>query len=204
LEWRYEITNPDYLFRRYRGVDLHLKRRYANRWMFDLSWVASKITGNIDNTGNFGNSVEGNNPNTDSRFQPFREGRLSRDNTHIAKIMGVYTLPLDIQASGIFLYTTGNTFTRTVRENVGQGQRPDLFIEPRGSQRFEDQPRFDLKFEKKFRVRDVDSLGVTFEGFNVFNNGAITSRTTRSGSTYFTPTGLVTPRRWRLGMVYRF
>lgn len=204
LEWQYLITNADYLFRRYRGVDIHLKRRFANRWMFDMSWVISKITGNVDNTGNFGNTVEGNNPNQDSRFQLFREGRLARDNTHIAKIMGIYTLPLDIQASGIFFYTTGNTFTRTVRVNVGQGQRPDLFIEPRGSQRFDDQPRLDVKFEKRFHVGGVDTLGVTVEGFNIANNDAITTRTTRSGATYFQPTGLVQPRRWRLGFVYRF
>jgi hypothetical protein len=204
LDWQYSIENPDYLFRRYRGLDLHLKKRYSNRWMFDASWVISKITGNIDNTGNFGNGVEGDDPNRDSRFQPFREGRLSRDNTHIAKVLGVYTLPFEIQASGAFIFQTGNTFTRTLRVNVGQGSRPDLFIEPRGAQRFEDQPRFDVKFEKKFSVRSSDTLGVTFEGFNVFNNAAITSRTTRSGATYFTPTGLVQARRLRLGLVYRF
>jgi hypothetical protein len=113
-------------------------------------------------------------------------------------------LPLGIQASGAYLYTTGNTFTRTLRVNVGQGSRPDMFIEPRGSQRYDDQPRFDMKFEKQFRIRATDTLGVTFEGFNVFNNAAVTARTTRTGSTYFTPTGLVNPRRWRLGAVYRF
>jgi hypothetical protein len=204
LDWQYTITNPDYLFRRYRGLDLHVKRRYANRWMFDVSWVISKITGNIDNTGNFGNTVEGNDPNRDARTQPFREGHLGRDNTHIAKVLGMYMLPLGIQASAAYLYTSGNTFTRTLRVNVGQGSRPDMFIEPRGSQRYDDQPRFDMKLEKQFRIRATDTLGVTFEGFNVFNNDAITSRTTRTGSTYFTPTGLVNPRRWRLGAVYRF
>jgi hypothetical protein len=116
----------------------------------------------------------------------------------------MYTLPLDIQASAAFLYQTGNTFTRALRVNVGQGSRPDLFIEPRGSQRYDDQPRFDMKLEKQFRVRDTNTLGITFEGFNVFNNDAITSRTTRSGSSYFIPRGLVGPRRWRLGAVYRF
>ena len=50
LDYQFLITNPDYLFRRYRAVDIHLKRRYANRFMFDVSWVISKITGNIDNT----------------------------------------------------------------------------------------------------------------------------------------------------------
>ena len=204
LEFEYLITNPDFLFRRYRGVDIHLKRRYSNRFMFDVSWVISKITGNIDNTGNFGNSIEGNDPNRDSRTQPNREGRLSRDNTHLAKILGVVGLPFGVQASGAFFYTTGGTFNRLVRVNVGQGQRPDMFIEPRGSQRYDDQVRLDLKLEKQFRLTETGSLAVQFEGFNLTNSDAITSRTTRSGSTYFTPTGLVQARRFRLGLVYKF
>lgn len=214
LEWQYQITNPEFLFREYRGADIHLKRRFSNRWMFDLSWVISKIEGNIDNTGNFGNTIEANDPNRDPRTQPFREGRLGRDNTHIAKLMGVYQMPFGIQASSAFFYLTGGTFTRTVRQNVGQGQRPDLFIEPRGSQRYDNQVRWDIKLEKQFRFSDTGSLGVTFEGFNITNNSAVTSRTTRSaniGTTgvvsnanYFQPTGLVLPRRWRLGLVYRF
>lgn len=213
LEWQYQITNPDFLFRRYRGVDIHLKRRLANRFLVDMSWVISKITGNIDNTGSFGNTVEGNDPNRDPRTQPFREGRLSRDNTHILKASGAYLLPFGVQASGAFFYLTGNAFTRTVRVNVGQGQRPDLFIEPRGSQRYDDQTRLDVKVEKQFRLAD-GSIGVTFEGFNVTNNSAVTARTTRSANVsttgvvtnanYFTPTGLVAPRRFRLGLVYRF
>jgi outer membrane receptor protein involved in Fe transport len=204
LESEYLITNPDYLYREYRGIDLHLKRRLQNRMMFDLSWVISKIEGNIDNTSNFGNSVEGNDPNRDARTQPFRDGRLARDNTHLLKVLGVYMLPFQIQASGIFFYTSANTFTRTLRVTGLNQPSVDLFVEERGAQRYDDQPRLDLKFEKQFRLADTGVLGVQFEGFNVTNNDAVTSRTTRSGAAYFTPTGLVQPRRWRLGFVYRF
>ena len=82
--------------------------------------------------------------------------------------------------------------------------RPDLFIEPRGSQRFDDRPQLDLKLEKQFRFGTDRRLGVTFEGFNLANSDAITSRTVRSGAEYFKPRGLVNPRRFRLGAVYRF
>ncbi|MGE3276282.1 MAG: TonB-dependent receptor [Vicinamibacterales bacterium] len=203
LENRYLITNPSIAYREYKGVDINLKRRYANRWMFDLSWVISKIKGNIDNTGSFGNTTEFDDPNQDPRFQPFRDGTLARDNTHLVKLLGVYTLPWDIQASGAFFYTTGNAFTRTVRVSLPQN-RKDLFIEPRGSQRYDAEPRLDFKLEKQFRISDTGRLGLTLEAFNVTNTAAVTSRTTRSGSSYFTPTGLTNPRRWRIGAVYRF
>lgn len=199
------ITNPEGAERNYKGLELSATKRMTGRWLLQASWVISKITGNYNNTSSFGNGSEFDNPNVDFRFQPFREGRLTNDNTHIAKLLGAYRLPFDVLFSGAYFYTSGQTFTRTARPTNSQVTgRPDLFIEPRGSQRYEAQPRFDIKIEKQFRVQGADTIGVTFEGFNVFNDNAITSRTVRSGSSYFTPQGLVQPRRMRFGVVYRF
>ena len=203
LENQFLITNPEGAFRDYRGVEFTANKRMSNRWQMQGSWLISKIEGNYNNNNNFGNSAEYDEPNVDPRHQPFREGRLLNDNTHIAKVLGTFRAPWDILASGAFLYTSGQTFTRTVRVTTAQG-RPDTFIEPRGSQRYDAQPRFDFKLEKQFRFGVERRLGVTFEGFNVFNNAAITSRGTRSGSSYFEPRGLVLPRRFRIGAVYRF
>jgi hypothetical protein len=203
LDNRFLITNPDDAFRRYRGVELSATKRMSNRWQLQGSWVISKITGNYNNTGNFGNSAEYDSPNTDPGLQPFRTGRLTNDNTHIAKVLGTVRGPWDVLVSGAFFYTSGQTFTRTQRERLGPS-RPDLFIEPRGSQRFDPQPRFDFKLEKQLRLTGDGRLGLTFEGFNLFNDSAITGRTTRSGSSYFQPTALVQARRFRIGAVYRF
>jgi outer membrane receptor protein involved in Fe transport len=203
LDNQFLITNPEGAFRDYRGVEFTAMKRMSNRWQLQGSWVISKIEGNYNNTGNFGNSAAYNEPNLDPRFQPFLEGRLTNDNTHVAKLLGTVRGPWDVLMSGAFLYTSGQTFTRTVRVSVTQG-RPDLFFEPRGSQRYDDQPRLDFKLEKQFRFGTDRRLGLTFEGFNVFNDDAITSRGTRSGSSYFEPRGLVSPRRFRLGAVYRF
>ncbi|MBA2305655.1 MAG: TonB-dependent receptor [Acidobacteria bacterium] len=199
------ITNPDDAFRRYRGLELSANKRMSNRWQLQASWVISKITGNYNNTGNGGNSTaEYNNPNNNSRLQPFREGRLTNDNTHIGKVLGSYRAPWDVLVSGAFFYTSGQTFARTVRTaRFGQG-RSDVFIEPRGSQRFDAQPRLDLKVEKQFRMIGDRRLGLTFEAFNLANNSAITNQTIRSGSAYGTPTAIVQARRLRLGAVYRF
>jgi outer membrane receptor protein involved in Fe transport len=203
LENEYLITNPDGAYRRYRGLEISANKRLSNRWQMQASWVYSKITGNINNTGNYGNSTEYDDPNLDPRYQPLRDGRLQRDNTNVAKVLGLYQAPWGIQVSGIFLYTTGDTFTRTMRIRLPQG-RKDLFIEQRGSQRYDNQPRVDFKLEKDFRLTSNGRLGLTLEGFNILNNAAVTSRTTRSGSSYFTPQGLVPPRRFRIGVVYRF
>jgi hypothetical protein len=198
------ITNPDSAFRKYRGVELSLNKRMSNRWQMQASWVISKITGNYNNTSSVGNSTEYDSPNTNPELQPYREGRLTNDNTHIAKLLGSYRAPWDVLVSGAFFYTTGQAYARTVRTpGLTQG-RLDMFIEPRGSLRFDDQPRFDIKVEKQFRMMGDRRLGLTFEGFNLFNNSAITNRTVRSGSSYDTPLALVQARRLRVGAVYRF
>jgi hypothetical protein len=199
------ITNPEGAFREYRGFELVANKRFRDRWGVQASWVISKITGNLNNTSSFGNGGDYDNPNLDPNVQPFRTGRLTNDNTHLAKVLGMYQGPWDVMMSGAFYYTSGQTFTRTYRpaSSLVTG-RPDLFIEERGSQRYEGQPRFDIRLEKDFRFAGDRRIGVTLEGFNIFNDDAVTSRTTRSGSTYFEPQGLVQPRRFRIGAVYRF
>ena len=131
----------------------------------------SKITGNYNNTSSAGNSAtEYNDPNTDPRFQPNREGRLTNDNTHIAKVLGSVRGSVGHHDVGRVLTTRpGQTFARTVRTTRAQTPqgRQDLFIEPRGSQRYDNQKSVDMRLEKQFRVGPDRRLGVTFEGFNV-------------------------------------
>ena len=196
------ITNPEDAFRNYNGVELTANKRLSNRWMVQASWVISKITGNVNNTSAIGNSAEYDSPNSDPRFQPFREGRLTNDNTHIAKVLWAYQAPFGINVSGAYFYTSGSARTRLVRQRLSQGN-VDLFAEPRGSRRLPAQPKFDLKLEKRFRL-PTGSVGLTFEGFNLFNSGAVNDMFNRSGSIFDQPQGLVSPRQLRVGAVYRF
>ena len=176
----------------------------SNRWQMQASWVMSKITGNYNNTSSFGNSAEFDEPNFDPALQPNREGRLTNDNKHIAKLIGTYRGPWDILMSGAYYYTSGQRFTRTVRFRLPQGN-VDFFAEPRGSQSYEAIKRLDLRLEKQFRIGADRRLGITFEGFNLTNEAAITGRSTRSSATtYFQPTSLQAPRRYRIGAIYRF
>jgi outer membrane receptor protein involved in Fe transport len=204
-EHQFLITNPPGAERKYRGVELSATKRMSSRWQLQGSWVISKTEGNYNNTNNFGNSTEFDNPNLDYRTQPYRVGRLTNDITHVAKVLTTYRAPWDVVVSGAYFYTSGQTFTRTFRPSSSLVTgRPDLFIEPRGSQRYDDRPNLDFKLEKQFRLAPERRLGITFEGFNLFNDAAITSRTVRSGEDYFVPRALVNPRRFRIGAVYRF
>ncbi len=197
------ITNPEDAYRDYRGVEIVANRRWSGRWMMQASWVLSKTTGNVDNVSSQGPTGDYDDPNVDPRFQVLRKGRPTLDNTHIGKVLGAFRAPWNTLVSGAFMFTSGDTLTRTVRTRLPQGNRT-LFAEPRGSQRLDPQRPIDVKIEKQFRVSGDRRLGITFEGFNILNESTVTERTMRSGISYFTPLALVPPRRWRVGAVYRF
>ncbi len=197
------ITNVPEAFRRYRGLEISATKRMSNSWSGQFSWVVSKITGNYDNTSQLGNGTTFDDPNLDPRLMPNLTGRLTRDNTHIAKLLGLYKAPWDLTLSGIFFYTTGNTFARTVRVALPQG-RQNLLFEPRGSQRLDDQPRLDFRAEKGIKLAPGKRATVSLEAFNLFNNSAITAQNTRSSATYGQPTAIVAPRAFRLGFSFKY
>jgi hypothetical protein len=200
---RFLITNPDDAYRTYRGIEVTANRRWDDRWLMQASWVYSKTTSNLDNTSSQGNTADYDDPNIDPRFQPLRDGRPSLDNTQIGKLLGAYHARWGIIASAAYFYASGDTFNRSVRFRLPQGNRT-LFAESRGFQRYEAQQRLDIKVEKQFGLGTNGRLGLTVEGFNIFNDSTVTERQTRSGSTYLVPLEIVQARRWRIGGVYRF
>jgi hypothetical protein len=205
LNNQYLITNADGAFRQYEGVQV-VASRLVERWQLHASYVLSRTTGNYDNVSNAGNDpAEYNDPNTDPRYQPFRDGQLTHDNTHLVKALGTYRGPWKLLMSAVFYYTSGDTFTRTLRTartQTPQG-RTDVFVEPRGASRYAAQPRLDARVERRFTV-GAGALGVLVEAFNVTNDAAVTSQTTRSGLFYGAPQSIVPARRIRVGATYRF
>jgi hypothetical protein len=202
---QYLITNPAGAFRQYQGIQIAASR-LRERWQLHASYVLSNTTGNYDNVSNAGNDPsEYNDPNTDPRYQPLRKGHLTHDNTHLAKAMGTYRGPFNLLMSAVFYYTTGDTFTRTLRTTRTQTPqgRIDVFIEPRGASRYDAQPRLDARVERRFALGG-GALGVMLEAFNVTNDAAVTSQTTRSGIFYGIPQAIVLARRLRVGATYRF
>ena len=80
-----------------------------------------------------------------------------------------------------------------------------LFIEPRGSQRYDGQPQFNFKLEKQFRVRTERAAGRDLRRFQPLQQRSDQSRRARvRAASYFEPRGVVCPRRFRIGAVYRF
>ena len=116
------------------------------------SWVISKITGNYNNTSSFGNSAEYDEPNFDPALQPNREGKLTNDNTHIAKLFGTYRGPWDILMSGrVLLHLRPALHPHGPRSGCRKATRTSSPNRAAAST-FEAQKRLDIRLEKQFRV----------------------------------------------------
>ena len=99
--------------------------------------------------------------------------------------------------------TSGATFTRSQGVRVNQG-RVDVFVEPRGSQRYDAVLRLDARLERQFSIGGSRRIGITADGFNLLNYATVTSRITQSGLRYFLPQSIVPARQFRIGAVFRF
>lgn len=199
-------------YRQYHGVEVLFNKRFSNRWQLLASYVWSKCTGTIDN--GFGDDVGWGGSTYDPNWWINRDGKCTRDPTHMIKLQGSYILPLDIHFNAYFRYITGNNYSRGVRTPRGlldQG-RTTILSEPMGSWRLEDQAILDLRLEKTFMLGDKFRLGLMMDVFNVFNDNSITSWGSTINSSWFPDLsqyassdghivyGLVAPRGIRLGI----
>jgi hypothetical protein len=200
-------------YRKYSGLELLFNKRFSNRWQMLLSYVYSKTTGTINNTGSsytdigWGDLRYGPDPN----YWINGDGRMTEDPTHQVKLQASYILPLDIRLNAYFTAISGGTWTARRRTSYNSfGGRITVFVEPRGSNRYEMQKNLDMRLEKTFLLAGKYQLGLFFDVFNVFNTSVITSWGNRIGYDWYLDGpestqghdlyGLNMPRRARLGI----
>jgi hypothetical protein len=160
----------------YKGVDLTITKRLADRWMLMGSASFGKNEGDIFPTGDL------NNPN----FQ-FRHGVVGNDIPVSLKASGIYELPYGVMVSGNVQRYTGAPETTTVsvsRDTVTLTQvTQSIVVDPRGTTRLPSVTLVDFNMRKIIRMsnRTVEPV---FEAHNVLNTNAIQDRTTILGPAY--------------------
>ena len=131
----------------------------SNRWQLQGSWVISKITGNYNNTSNAGQQRDRvqrseHRPSlpalprgpADQRQHAHRQGAR-----HVPGAVGHHDVARVLLHDGADVHPTVQR-----SPSIPQG-RQDLFIEPRGSQRYDDQPQARLQAREAvpFRSRST-------------------------------------------------
>ncbi len=92
-----------------------------------------------------------------------------------------------------------------------------IVVDPYGSYHYQNIYVFDTRVEKQFKFREKFHVGVFFDAFNIFNTNADQTQSTTTGiktatingtkySTplFLSPTAVLSPRIFRLGVKFSF
>jgi hypothetical protein len=192
----------------YNGLQLSLRKRFANSMQFVANYTLSEVYGNAES--NFGSEAEC----VECQGDEADIGPYTNDSRHRIVLGGVFVLPADFQASLLFQGESGRALSATssVDEN-GNGRRiadwmPGPNGEPRGRGNFRGDPTYtvDFRLAKFFRFGDVRSLQIMAEFFNLFNrvNWGNNLETTFQSANFGQPTGELRIDQFQMQLGIRF
>ena len=202
--------------RQYRGLMLLLDSSLKNRFGYQVSYVLSKATGTVDNSG-FGNWLGGVTWDSPNTALINTDGELTNSRRHEFKAFVSYQIPrIDVLLGGSYFGYSGRPYTpytqlTNAQVNLPSSARRQVFLEPRGTEHNDFFNQFDLRAEKAFTMSG-QRFGVFADIFNLFNTATVTTRqsrfpsTTISGATvpYQAPTGIQGARQVTFGARWMF
>lgn len=205
-------TNPEGNDADFHTVEFSLNRRFAGKWMllnsFGYTWSKQQHVSTAATPIPTGYTRNYSYRPTDRLFGD----EYGRETSTIwnYKLVGRYTMPFDIGASGSLRVQSGQQYGRTITVNIpGDGNR-GVRVEPITAHRYDTVSIVDLRLDKSFRVPKVGKLTVQFDGFNLLNSNAITAFRQNSANNasaanlYREVTGILDPRIYRVGFRWDF
>jgi hypothetical protein len=180
----------------FRGVELTLNKRYANRWQFMGSVTLGKTNVKLP--------IEAvDDPNN----RVFNDNAVdSNDAPVIIKASGSYDLPWGFYIGAFFNYRSGYPTTRYFNTSTSllyQG-RISVTTEKIGTSRYPDSAMLDLRVSKVFNFGAIGKIELMLDGFNILNSVTTLGWNAQSGSSYHFITQVLSPRIIRLGIKWGF
>lgn len=215
-------TNPADFETKYKGIEVTLQRRFADRWQGLLSYALSRADlssaavavsqfgGEEEGAGGIG-ATAGPNPFTDINLKTNNtDGPSFYDRTHIFKLNGSYIIPkADVTVAAVLKLQTGTPFGRIVSfsqdaNGVPFNQGPiSFFGDPRDANRFPTLKLFDFRVSKLFTLQKKHQLEAIVDVFNVFNSNTVTN-VNPNDAAFGGPLSILGPRVFRLGARWKF
>ena len=211
-DYRFVFQNVPGTARKYRGLEFKLTKRMADRWSMQASYVWSRGLGVLNTSRDQSTGFTGFYDDPNSMINAY--GKLDYQREHLVKVQAVYAGPWGVNLSAYYQFGSGIPYTRVLRTlEAGLGYlyqgAVSIFVEPRGSHRLPDQHLLDVRLEKYFQVWR-GQLGFQLDIYNAFNNNKATSVGTTTNWDWFLDErgqsvyGIMGPRYFQLGVVYRF
>ncbi len=176
----------------YKSVEIAGSKRFSSGWQFMASYSATK------KDVPYGSEALAFDPNAEINV-------ANRTWEWLGKMSGAYILPYGVMASANFEHRSGTEWARTALFRGGR-QIPSitLAVEPIGARRMPNINLMDLRFEKRFRVKQGQNLAIRMNMFNALNTNTATALTQASGARFMVPTNIVLPRILELAASFTF
>ena len=176
----------------YKGLELVLTKRYANKWQFmgAVTYGKTNVKLPIEAVDDPNNRAINNDAVQDN------------DATWIIKTSGSYDLPWGFYVGAFFNYRSGyptRRYFNTSTSLLNQG-RISVYTEKMGASRYPDLAIFDFRLSKVFTLGGLGRLELMLDGFNIFNSVTTLGWNAQSSSTYHAITQVLAPRIVRLGV----
>jgi hypothetical protein len=216
------VTNPAGFETSFKGLEVTLQRRFANRWQGLLGYSLSKddlsragtslgpFGGGEEESAGLGSGSAFLNPNQTINNDA---GPSFFDRRHSFKLFGSYQVPkIDVNVGGVLKFQTGVPYARVVTlstdvNGVAFNQGPiTIFAEPRDQRRVETLTYMDFRLSKFFNFGRERSrnLEVILDVFNLFNENKVTAVNSNTGSAFENAISILGPRVLRIGARFTF
>ncbi|HWQ00352.1 MAG TPA: hypothetical protein VNK92_07760, partial [Vicinamibacterales bacterium] len=152
------ITNDPTARQLYKGLEVTLTKRFADRWQLLAGYTLSKAT--------FERPSVATSPNAFINA----EGPIVNDRPHQLKVSGTYLLPYDVYLGANLRIQSGPPINRTVNVPLSfGGGTATIAVEPPGTHRLDPLRTLDLRAAKTFRLPAGRELELDLDVFNVTN-----------------------------------
>jgi outer membrane receptor protein involved in Fe transport len=209
------VDNDPYLDTTYNGIEFTASKRLSQRWQMTTGMTIGKNTGGL-NAGalSSGQTLTGNNSDlNDPNLTLYNNGLVGNDSLVAFRLSGSYRAPYEINVAGSLVSNSGYPFvstysvTRAAAAAAGVAltrANQTIFLSQRGDERLPSVTLIDLRISRSFRFGNGRRIEPTFDIFNLGNASTITSLNAGVGTTYLTPTAIVSPRIMKVGFVVGF
>jgi hypothetical protein len=192
----------------YKGVELAVTKRLADRWQLMGAYTATKMNIPAYKELAMGSFVSGSFSSAHQAANLTPNDEINRDVEAWewnAKLMGSYLFPYDIQVSANYEHRSGDIFARQVRFTGGT-TIPSIVlnVEPIGTRRTPNLNLVTFRAEKTFPMFNTHRLAVRVNVYNALNASTVTVLEPRSGSDFLRPRAILPPRIAEISASYAF
>ncbi|MEW5981323.1 MAG: carboxypeptidase regulatory-like domain-containing protein [Acidobacteriota bacterium] len=214
----YVYTNREGYNRAFNGLEVTVRKRYANRWMFNASLAYNNAVDHYDSPAGYdgGNVDQSRSPDkvdpttvrswTNAQYA-IEAGGSGIDNVFInakwmAKVSGMYTLPWDVNLGAFYNARQGYLMPQYILSpsRANRAGTVRIYLDSFGDSRLPSLQTLDLKVDRSFRLGRL-TLIPSLDVFNALNaNTILARRLQQNSSTANNISGIVAPRILRFGV----